>query len=47
VDAFFTHHTVRLKRFERAGVRPASRLLGAARLAFPELLVELEATAAA
>jgi enamine deaminase RidA (YjgF/YER057c/UK114 family) len=32
--------------FVQAGCRPASTLLGVARLAFPELLVEIEATAA-
>jgi enamine deaminase RidA (YjgF/YER057c/UK114 family) len=34
-------------RFGESGCRPASTLLGVARLAFPELLVEIEATAAA
>jgi len=34
-------------RLTAAGCRPASTLLGVARLAFPELLVEIEATAAA
>lgn len=34
-------------RLERAGCRPASTLLGVASLAWPELLVEIEATAAA
>ena len=29
----------------KAGCRPASTLLGVARLAFPEMLVEIEATA--
>lgn len=32
-------------RFERAGCRPASTLLGVADLAWPELLVEMDATA--
>ncbi len=32
-------------RFERAGCRPASTLLGVANLAWPELLVEMDATA--
>ncbi|MGY1608418.1 RidA family protein [Geodermatophilus sp. SYSU D00700] len=32
-------------RFGAAGVRPASTLLGVTRLAFPETMVEIEATA--
>jgi enamine deaminase RidA (YjgF/YER057c/UK114 family) len=34
-------------RPSRAGCRPASTLLGVARLAFPDLLVEIEATSVA
>ncbi len=34
-------------RFAESGCRPASTLLGVARLARPELLVEIEATAVA
>lgn len=34
-------------RLGQAGCRPASTLLGVARLAFPQLLIELEATAMA
>lgn len=45
VDAFLANHGVLGSRLEQAGVRPASTLLGVARLAFPEMLVELEATA--
>ena len=33
------------ERLGEAGCRPASTLLGVARLAFPELLIEIEATA--
>jgi len=33
------------ERLGAAGCRPASTLLGVARLAFPELLIEIEATA--
>jgi enamine deaminase RidA (YjgF/YER057c/UK114 family) len=33
------------KRFGAAGVRPASTLVGVTRLAFPEMMVEIEATA--
>ncbi len=47
VDAFFAHYEGVAQRFAAAGVRPASTLLGVARLAFPELLVELEVTAVA
>jgi enamine deaminase RidA (YjgF/YER057c/UK114 family) len=35
------------ERFSAVGNRPASTLLGISRLAFPELMVELEATAVA
>jgi enamine deaminase RidA (YjgF/YER057c/UK114 family) len=47
VDAFFGAYEVVMQRLEAAGCRPASTLLGVARLARPELLVEIEATAAA
>jgi enamine deaminase RidA (YjgF/YER057c/UK114 family) len=47
VDALFASYEVIAQRFGAAGVQPASTLLGVARLAFPELMVELEATAAA
>jgi enamine deaminase RidA (YjgF/YER057c/UK114 family) len=47
VDAFFGAHASLVARFDEAGCRPASTLLGVARLAFPEMLVELEATAVA
>lgn len=46
VDAFFGAADVLGERLGAAGVRPPSTLLGVARLAFPELMVELEATAA-
>jgi len=36
-----------VEQFGRAGVRPASTLLGITRLAFPEPTVELGATAVA
>ena len=45
VDAFFEAHDLLVQRYAEAGCRPASTLLGVARLAFPEMLVELEATA--
>ena len=47
VDAFFGAYDIVMERLAGAGCRPASTLLGVARLAFPELLVEIEATAAA
>ena len=48
VDAFFQHYPrVLASRTAAAGVAPAGTLLGVARLAFPELMVELEATAVA
>ncbi len=47
VDGFFACYGSMVERFARAGVRPASTLLGISRLAFPELMVELEATAVA
>ena len=45
VDAFFGAHPSLVARFAEAGCRPASTLLGISRLAYPEMLVELEATA--
>ncbi len=47
VDAFFEHYGTLASRFAAAGVAPGGTLLGVSRLAFPELLVELEATAVA
>ena len=47
VDGFFAAHPSLVERFDRAGCKPASTLLGVTRLAFPEMLVELEATAVA
>ena len=47
VETFFEAHELLVQRYSEAGCRPASTLLGVARLAFPELLVELEATAVA
>lgn len=47
VDAFLQHTGVMGERMGPAGVAPPSTLLGVARLAFPELMVELEATAMA
>jgi enamine deaminase RidA (YjgF/YER057c/UK114 family) len=47
VDRLLEHYQPLVERLEAAGVRPPSTLLGVARLAAPELLVELEATAMA
>ena len=47
VDAFFAHYGVLAARTSAAGVAPPGTLLGVARLAFPELMVEIEATAVA
>ena len=47
VDAFLGALGAVGPRLAAAGCRSASTLLGVTRLAFPELLIELEATAAA
>lgn len=46
VDGLLAGSDVIGERFGAAGVQPPSTLLGVTRLAFPELMVELEATAA-
>ena len=45
VDAFLQAGEVYGARLAQAGCRPASTLLGVARLGYPSLLVEIEATA--
>ena len=45
VDRFFEAFDAAAGRLAEAGCRPASTLLGVTRLAFPELQVEIEATA--
>jgi enamine deaminase RidA (YjgF/YER057c/UK114 family) len=45
VDAFLAAADVVGERLAKAGCRPASTLLGVARLAFPEFMIEIEATA--
>jgi enamine deaminase RidA (YjgF/YER057c/UK114 family) len=45
VDAFIQAGETYGRRLAEADCRPASTLLGVARLAFPELMVEIEATA--
>lgn len=47
VDGFFEAYDALVSRLAEAGSRPAGTLLGVTRLAFPELLVEFEATAVA
>jgi enamine deaminase RidA (YjgF/YER057c/UK114 family) len=47
VDAFIEAGEATAARLAAAGCRPSATLLGVARLAFPEFLVELEATAVA
>jgi len=45
VDEFFAKYGPLAERIGAAGVSPPGTLLGVARLAFPELMVEIEATA--
>ena len=45
VDAMIQNFDALVARLDAAEVRPAQALLGVSRLAFPELLPELEATA--
>lgn len=47
VDLLLENYGVLVGRLAKAGCQPASTLLGVARLAFPELLIEIEATAVA
>lgn len=47
VESFLQHHGVLVARTAAAQVAPPGTLLGVARLAYPELMVELEATAVA
>ena len=47
VDSLFEHYGVLASRTGAVQVAPPGTLLGVARLAYPELLVELEATAVA
>jgi enamine deaminase RidA (YjgF/YER057c/UK114 family) len=45
VDQLFENWDAVVSRLAQAGCRPSSTLLGVSRLAFPELLIEIEATA--
>lgn len=47
VDLLFANYGTLAARLGAAGIAPPGSLLGVTRLAFPELLVELEATAVA
>jgi enamine deaminase RidA (YjgF/YER057c/UK114 family) len=47
VDALLASYDLITSRLAAAGCRPSATLLGVERLAFPEFLVELEATAVA
>ncbi|GAA0579616.1 RidA family protein [Actinomadura livida] len=47
VDLLFQHYGVLASRLGAAGVAPPTTMLGVTRLALPDLMVELEATAAA
>lgn len=46
VDRFIAEFGAAKQRLAQAGCRPSSTLLGVTRLAYPELLIEIEATAA-
>jgi 2-iminobutanoate/2-iminopropanoate deaminase len=45
VDGLFAHYDVIASRLAAVGCQPSSTLLGVNRLAFPESLIEIEATA--
>jgi enamine deaminase RidA (YjgF/YER057c/UK114 family) len=45
VDALLANYDAVVGRLAQAGCRPASTLLGVSRLAFPEWMIEIEATA--
>jgi enamine deaminase RidA (YjgF/YER057c/UK114 family) len=45
VDQLLENWDALVNRLKQAGCTPSSTLLGVARLAFPELLIEIEATA--
>jgi enamine deaminase RidA (YjgF/YER057c/UK114 family) len=47
INAFFAASPVLMGRLQAAGIQPAGTLLGITALAFPGLLVEIEATAVA
>ncbi len=47
VDQFFANYDAFIGRLAAAGCRHAGSLIGVARLAFPEMMIEIEATAVA
>ena len=47
VDQFFANYDAFIGRLAEAGCRHTGSLIGVARLAFPEMMVEIEATAVA
>ena len=47
VDQFFGVYDILTSRLAKAGCRPATMLVGVERLAYPEMLIEIEATAVA
>jgi enamine deaminase RidA (YjgF/YER057c/UK114 family) len=47
VDKFLEHYDAFITRLAEAGCRHAGSLIGVARLAFPEMMIEIEATAVA
>ena len=47
VDNFLEHYSIYAEWISGAGIRPPQSLLGVARLALPELVVEIEVEAAA
>lgn len=46
IDGFLENYGIYAEWISEAGVKPANTLLGVARLAFPEMMVEIEITAA-
>jgi enamine deaminase RidA (YjgF/YER057c/UK114 family) len=47
VDQFFAQYDAFISRLAEAGCRHTGSLIGVARLAFPEMMIEIEATAVA
>ena len=45
MDAFFAAHDVVISTLKKAGCQPPGTLLGISKLAFPGLMIEMEATA--
>jgi enamine deaminase RidA (YjgF/YER057c/UK114 family) len=47
VDQFFAHYDAFIGRLAETGCQHTASLIGVARLTFPEMMVEIEATAVA